>query len=241
MTTKPPQKEATFNHALIVEDEPALAEALRISVEKMGIVQVEIVSTLERARETIQKKSALIDLILLDRRLPDGDGLELCRWLRAENVISSILVLTASGDTMSRVEGLDAGADDYLPKPFSWEELTARVRALFRRHTRQLAALNDSAAETLWQRDNDRLSIFGPNGWKTLTPLEFRLATRLMDHPNKLVKREDLLKDVWGFKWLPQTRTVDYFLGRLRKNFEKTPSKPKHFLTVRSAGYRFEP
>ena len=140
------------------------------------------------------------------------------------------------------------GADDYLAKPFSWEELGARIVALSRRATRETAAavVTQAAPQaapqepSLWQTDPDRLRILGPQGWVELTPLEFRLAAHLITAQGAIVSREDLLKDVWGFTLLPKTRTVDHFLGRLRKHFEDNAEEPKHFLTVRGAGYRFE-
>jgi DNA-binding response OmpR family regulator len=137
--------------------------------------------------------------------------------------------------------GLNEGADDYLPKPFSWEELEARVRALSRRRTVAPIKLGRMTPPVRWEIDQNRLRIHGPHGWIELTPLEFKLATKLIEAKGTIISRDDLLKDVWGFTLLPKTRTVDHFLGRLRKHFEKNPEEPKHFLTVRGAGYRFEP
>jgi DNA-binding response OmpR family regulator len=229
----------TFTRALLVEDEPKLGEALQIALRKLGIPSVRA-TTLALARRNLATASDF-DLILLDRRLPDGEGLTLCEELRRKGYTGAILVLTASGDTDSRVQGLDAGADDYLPKPFSWNELSARIRALSRRRNGFTPPPPTPAlGPALWACDESRLSILGPKGWVVLTPLEFRLAQRLIQSQGTIVKRDDLLKEVWGFKWLPQTRTVDYFLGRLRRHFEETPSQPRHFLTVRGAGYRFE-
>jgi DNA-binding response OmpR family regulator len=153
-----------------------------------------------------------------------------------------ILMLTARGDVNDRVLGLNAGADDYLPKPFSWAELEARISALYRR--RALPDQSSPQEPIFWQIDSDRLRILRPaqggSEWVTLTPLEFKLASHLISAKGAIVTREDLLKDVWGFTLLPKTRTVDHFLGRLRKYFEENPEDPKHFLTVRGAGYRFE-
>lgn len=222
---------APFRRILLVEDELNLAIPLRIALQRLSSV-CDHATTLEDARTRIAQVSP--DLIVLDRALPDGDGLDLCAELRASEHPSLVLVLTAIGDVDARVDGLNAGADDYLAKPFSWQELEARVRALARRKP------GSAGSETAWEIDDSRLRIRGPRGWTDLTPLEFRLALRLMSADGAIVTREALLKDVWGFTLLPKTRTVDHFLGRLRKAFERDPEEPRHFLTVRGAGYRFE-
>ncbi|MGZ3688038.1 MAG: response regulator transcription factor [Bdellovibrionota bacterium] len=221
-----------FSEALLVEDEKSLQTALEIALKKLGI-HCRVASNLTQARKLFAEK--LPPFILLDRTLPDGDGLTLCRSLREEGYTGAILMLTAHGQVHERVEGLNAGADDYLPKPFSWQELEARIRTLARR-----APATPSPAPALWGIDEQRLRIQGPRGWVELTPLEFKLAARLILAGGAIVSRDDLLKDVWGFTLLPKTRTVDHFLGRMRKHFEADPENPRHFLTVRGAGYRFE-
>ena len=231
---------ALFRSALLIEDEPHLAETLKIALKKFKI-PLRHVSTLQAARSAMNQDQAAF--ILLDRALPDGDGLELCKELRDQGYAGAVLVLTAFGQTEDRVRGLNAGADDYLPKPFSWSELEARIRALSRRHSgfaREPKAAPVSKPEELWQSDSRRLRILGPRGWAALTPLEFKLVSKLITAEGAIVTRDELLKDVWGFKLLPKTRTVDHFLGRLRKHFERNPEQPDHFLTVRGAGYRFE-
>jgi DNA-binding response OmpR family regulator len=240
-----------FDSALLVEDEPRLADTLKIALRKLEI-PARHASTLASARAEILKHPA--ELVLLDRALPDGDGIALCEELRAEGYTGTILMLTASGQVDARVQGLDAGADDYLPKPFSWLELEARLRALSRRRKvlapAAVAAAQASAATAtlaepasvvpVWTLEAERLRIFGPRGWVELTPLEFKLASKLILAQGAIVTRDELLKDVWGFTLLPKTRTVDHFLGRLRKHFERNPEEPDHFLTVRGAGYRFQ-
>jgi DNA-binding response OmpR family regulator len=224
-----------FSSALLVEDEPSLITTLEVALKKIGI-PTKSVSTLADARLKIAQFTP--EFILLDRTLPDGDGLSLCESLRKENYSGTILILTASGQIEDRVQGLNRGADDYLPKPFSWEELEARIRALARRKS---AFLPGEEQSQLWMIDESQLKIFGPKGWITLTPLEFKLAACLIHEKKKIISRNDLLKDVWGFTLLPKTRTVDHFLGRLRKYFEENPEEPRHFLTIRGAGYKFEP
>lgn len=223
---------SNFNWALLVEDEVNLASALQIALKKLKI-PAKHVSTIEAARNAI--KSRAPDLLVLDRTLPDGDGLALCEELRGSGFRGAVLMLTARGQTQERIDGLRKGADDYLPKPFSWDELGARIEALSRRFT---PSEKDSTG--VWAADRGKLRIKGPSGWTTLTPLEFKLAKHLMDADGAIVSRETLLKSVWGFTLLPKTRTVDHFMGRLRKLFEENPEEPKHFVTVRGAGYRFQ-
>ena len=232
--------QALFESALLVEDERNLAQALRIALKKLGI-KAEHVVNLAGARKALAGEGGRPELVLLDRNLPDGDGLDLCRELRSTGYRGIILMLTAIGQTEERVKGLMTGADDYLPKPFSWEELSARLHALARRKTQQQEQTAAKPAEdSLWSIDASRLRILGPLGWKELTPLEFKLAKHLMDASGAIVGRDELLKRVWGFTLLPKTRTVDHFMGRLRRLFEKDAEAPTHFLTVRGAGYRFE-
>lgn len=227
-----------FQSALLVEDDVNLAVSIRIALRKLG-VPAQHVTTLGDARARL--KAGGIDFVLLDRNLPDGDGLSLCAQLRDRSFKGAILMLTAAGSVQDRVKGLTLGADDYLPKPFSWQELEARIRTLARRREGFAASTPDQkeAEIPLWLLDEGRLRVFGPKGWVTLTPLEFKLATRLICAGGDIVSRDDLLKNVWGFTLLPKTRTVDHFLGRLRKLFEASPEQPQHFLTVRGAGYRF--
>jgi two-component system catabolic regulation response regulator CreB len=171
-----------FTSALLVEDELHLADTLKIAMRKLKI-PVRHATTLESARTELRLHTA--EFILLDRALPDGDGLDLCRELRENGYAGTVLVLTASGQTEDRVRGLNAGADDYLSKPFSWEELEARIRALSRRR-HVFAPLSTSAAHSttekpLWKMDQDRLKICGNRGWVELTPLEFKLASKPLE------------------------------------------------------------
>jgi two-component system, OmpR family, alkaline phosphatase synthesis response regulator PhoP len=223
-----------FATALLVEDEPQLASSLEIALAKLQI-KTRCASSISEAKKILSK--FLPDFILLDRMLPDGDGLDICSWLRARNFTGIILVLTASGHIHDRVIGLNSGADDYLAKPFSWEELEARIGALARRGK----SPPSSGQTQLWLLDEPSLRIFGKKGWVELTPLEFKLAANLITHPGIIISRDQLLNKVWGFQLLPKTRTVDHFLGRLRKYFEQDPNLPQHFLTIRGAGYKFLP
>lgn len=226
----------SFKLALLVEDEPSLGTAIEIALKQMKL-SFKRATTVAQARDLLGAHE--FDFVLLDRTLPDGDGLQLCREMRDRKDHTPVLVLSARGEVRERVEGLNLGADDYLPKPFSWDELRARIQALFRRT--QQPEQRPRMTTGGWRLDDKRLEVASPRGTKRLTPLEFKLAARLIRAPGEIISRDVLLKDVWGFTLLPKTRTVDYFLGRLRKNFEANPEDPHHFLTIRGAGYRFEP
>ena len=224
-----------FRSALIVEDEAYLSETLGISLQKFGVENIYFASTLAQARAISLEN---MDLVLLDRMLPDGDGLDLCSEFRKKAFSGAILLLTANGLVDEKIKGLDAGADDYLAKPFSWPELAARLRAVERRLDLKVDK-TVSIGKQLWTHEEARLRVLGPNGQVTLTPLEYKLYLKLLQKEDQIVSREELLKDVWGFQWLPKTRTVDFFMGRLRKYFEPNPMEPIYFLSVRGAGYKF--
>jgi DNA-binding response OmpR family regulator len=245
-----PSSSALFQNVLLVEDESRLASTLMLALKKLNLKATHV-STLEEAREQLESDAQNpFDLVLLDRVLPDGDGLELLPLLKALDThqnTAMVLILSARGEISERVRGLEEGADDYLPKPFSLEELSARIQALGRRalklqsrteSTQQRSTQND---ESLWTKDANTLKIRGPKGWVVVTQLEFKLLERFLSHPHRVISRDELLKDVWGFQWLPKTRTVDFFMSRIRKNFEIDPEKPCHFITVRGIGYRFDP
>ena len=223
--------------ALILEDEPSLSTALKLSLKKMGFTTT-CSSTLKEAQTQFATHKGNFSLLLLDRQLPDGDSLSLCKELRRSGFKGMILMLTASGDTHARVEGLRAGADDYLPKPFSWEELEARIEALRKRLPEDA---NTRETSHLWRLNSKEQKVLTPAGWKKLTSIEFKLLAYLMENSDRRISKEELLKQVWGLKILPKTRTVDWFIGRLRRMVETDPKDPKHIINERSRGYFFQP
>jgi len=214
---------------LLVEDEEMLAGTIMISLKKLGYDCTRS-ATLKEGRE--QLKNHRYDILILDRNLPDGEG---TRLLKDPNRGSAMtLILSAKSSVAEKVEGLNFGADDYLSKPFSYSELSARLKALERRMPPVVDA-------ELWKSDESTLTVATPKGKIELTPLEFKFLTYLIARKNTIISKSRLLQEVWGFKFLPKTRTVDYVIVNLRKRIEEEPDHPKHLLTVRGAGVKFVP
>lgn len=229
---------------LVVEDEAHLAAALKLNFELDGYRVVVARSLREAGAHLVQ--SAPIDLILLDVMLPDGDGYGFCRQLRDSGQYMPVIMLTARSAAEDRVRGLDSGADDYMPKPFDLPELLARVRSALRRSGwRQTDAGADSAhailrfGDAVIHFDTHEATAFGKP--VRLTQLELDLIRYFAQHPGRVLSREELLERVWKLRNAPNTRSVDNFIVRLRKYFEREPDKPVHFVSHRGAGYRFVP
>jgi len=183
-------------------------------------------------------------LIILDVMLPGADGLSVCRALRARGDTTPVLFLTARGDPADRVRGLEAGGDDYLAKPFHLQEFLLRVRAILRRWDWYRSASATSATAVLRFGGNEvDFRAFRARAWngeaQELTEKEAMILKVLAEHAGQIVSREDLLERVWGYDVFPSTRTVDNFILRLRKRFERDQANPRHFLTVWGVGYRF--
>jgi len=178
------------------------------------------------------------DLIILDLMLPQMNGFELCRKLRKERVATPILMLTARGQEMDRVMGLDLGADDYVTKPFSISELMARVRALLRR-TQSNRALPETLRVNDVEVDFQRYEARKAGRSLALTPKESGVLRLLAARAGEVLAREELLNEVWGYEKYPTTRTVDNHIASLRLKLEKDPDRPKHLLTVHGVAYRF--
>ncbi len=226
---------------LLVEDEEHLARVIRMNLQLDGHV-VRHVATGAAARGALGDG---FDLVLLDVMLPDADGMELCRGMRGAGDFTPVLMLTALDQTPDRVAGLDAGADDYLPKPFELAEMRARVAALLRR-ARWLESsppsppkADDAArfGEAEIHFDRHEASMAGEP--VSLTALELDLLRYFVERPGRALAREQLLEDVWGVAGSNTTRTVDNFVMRLRRHFEPEPGQPRHFVSVRGVGYKF--
>lgn len=218
---------------LLVEDELILGDTLSLSLKKMGL-ECDWVKSLKEAREHLKKGA--YQLLILDRSLPDGEGTALLQHPKRETFMA--LILSSRSSVEERVQGLKLGADDYLPKPFSFKELEARVHALMRRSTR--TQLQDDGT-FLWELNEQKLTLRTEQGEIELTPLEFKFMKYLIERKETIVSKDRLLKDVWGFSFLPKTRTVDYLITQLRKRIELESESPKHLLTIRGAGVKFMP
>ena len=219
---------------LVVDDDQALAEMLGIVLRKEGL---EVAHCADGGRAVALFREFRPDLVLLDVMLPTLSGVEVCRHLRAESGVP-IVMLTARTDTKDVVLGLEAGADDYVVKPFKPQELLARIRARLRRSDRrepsQLTVgdlLVDVAGHTV-KRDGAELP---------LTPLEFDLLVALASRPNHVFDRESLLEKVWGYRHAGDTRLVNVHVQRLRAKIEQDPENPQIVLTVRGVGYKAGP
>ncbi|MZP28988.1 response regulator [Heliobacterium undosum] len=223
---------------LVVEDDQHILELVRFNLEKEGhAVQAAVDG--EAALACLQEE--LPDLIILDLMLPRLDGLELCRRVRSRNHSSHlpILMLTAKGEEVDKVIGLEMGADDYMTKPFSPRELVARIKALLRRTTRSDARPGGPMQVGELTIDAERYEIRVGGVKQDLTPKEFELLRWLASHPGKVFTREFLLERIWGYDFFGDSRTVDVHIRHLRQKVEKDPGNPRYIETVRGVGYKF--
>jgi len=232
----------TGPHILIVDDHREIRDLVSRALGKEGFR----VSTAEDGKAMRKVLAdARIDLVVLDLMLPGEDGLSLCRSLRADNDIP-IIMLTAKGDEVDRVIGLEMGADDYLPKPFGSRELIARIRAVLRRnHSRERAAAKDKPKRFLfdrWAFDVDRRELLGPDGVAVpLSTGEFDLLLALVEHPQRTLSRDQLLDLARHRAANAFDRSVDTQVSRLRKKIERDPGEPTLIKTVWGGGYIFTP
>jgi DNA-binding response OmpR family regulator len=219
---------------LVVEDEPGIAEPLVAHLEREGF-EATAVGTVADARDAVEGVPP--DAIVLDVMLPDGDGRDLCRELRTASDVP-ILLLTARGADADRIVGLELGADDYIVKPFSAGELVARIRAILRRtgrvsvrHVLEIADLRlDLDARTLTK---------GGGTPVTLAAREFDLLALLMSRAGTVVRREDIMDEVWDPHWFGSTKTLDVHIAWLRKKLDDDPAHPRYITTIRGVGFRF--
>ena len=239
-----------MNSVLIVEDEIHLAEGLRYNLKAEGY-EVDIASSAEQAASLLLDKRKSYDVVVLDVMLPGMDGFLFASKLRERGVFVPILMLTARGEAEDVLRGFEAGADDYLPKPFDLSVLLARIHALLRRREwlrkdRSKAAGSDADTgannivalgdKTI---DFDALELRSGEQTVHLTLMEAELLRYLINHDGRIVSRSAILEDVWGLREDTDTRAIDNFIVRLRKYIEDEPSRPRHLLTVRGVGYKF--
>lgn len=223
---------------LLVEDEELIGEMVRLNLEAEGY---EVVWVKDGESVAPVMEDHRFDLLILDIMLPGIDGIQVTRDIRRREIGTPVLLLTARGDTGTKVRGLDAGADDYITKPFDMPELLARVRASIRRSqgSRQIPS-NDLLQFDTYEINFQTREAATREGRVILSEKELQLLGFFSQHPDEVVSRADILDEVWGMDVSPTERTVDNFILRLRRLFDN-PDEPRHFLTIRGRGYKFVP
>ena len=225
-----------MSHVLLVEDEPQIRRFVRLALEGQNCGVTEAATAAAGLLAAGEKQP---DLVILDLGLPDRDGLDFIRDLRAWSTLP-ILVLSARSLESDKVAALDAGADDYLSKPFGVPELLARVRALLRRgkrgeETQALVMLSGGAVQV----DLARRTVSRDGAPVHLTPIEFRLLATLIGHDDRVLTHRQLLREVWGEGHSESGHYLRIYVGRLRHKLEADPTRPRHLLTETGVGYRF--
>lgn len=222
----------------IVEDDELIRNMIRINLEKNGFEVVEFAEA-DKMYNYIRKE--YVDILILDIMLEGLSGTDLLKKLREKQINIPVLMVTAKNDIQNKINALNIGADDYLPKPFNMEELIARVKALIRRSqgkrsipSSQVIILNGYKISFLSRKCESNL------GEIVLSEKEIKLLSFFISNIGQTIKRADILEEVWGMDVSPTPRTVDNFILKFRKMFENDPSNPKHFISIRNKGYRFE-
>ncbi len=225
-----------MNTILVVEDDPAMSVALRDGFE-FEKYRVDMAADGEEGMRLASRGE--YDIIILDVMLPKKSGLDLCKELREKGNSTPVIMLTARGQEIDKIVGLNLGADDYVTKPFSFIELLARVEAVMRRAHRRHGGDHASFGDvTLDFRTYQATKCDQP---LELTPREFSMLRYFLDHPNEVISREALLNHVWGYDPSAFTRTVDTHVARLRQKIEPVPAEPRHLITIHRVGYKFVP
>ena len=218
---------------MVIDDDESVRQTLDMLLSQDGY-QVDLVEDgatgLERA--VISKPN----LVIVDLRMPGLGGMEVCKRLRAARMQMPVIVLSAASDEMDKVLLLELGADDYIVKPFGARELLARVKAALRRAVPESRSVLRFASVEV---DIDRRFVTRRGEEVKMTPAEYNLLTYFLNHPDRVLTREAILNDVWGFESAPTTRTVDAHVVKLRQKLESDSTTPRHFLTVHGVGYRF--
>jgi len=226
-----------MNKILIVEDEPNMRLGLKDNLEFEGY-QVDFAEDGETGLKNILEGD--YNLVLLDVMLPKMSGFEVCKNVRKKGNNTPIILLTAKGEEIDKVLGLELGADDYVTKPFSLRELLARIKAVLRRGEDKAQSKSKDDLKTIGRIE---VSFSSYNAFEDglsvqMSHKEFEILNFLWDHKNTTVSRDDLLNHVWGYDESPTTRTVDNFILKLRQKIEKDPNHPKIILTVHGIGYK---
>ncbi len=222
---------------LVIEDEKQIRRFVRMAVEEEGCSVTEAESVREGLLEAGSRKP---DLLILDLGLPDGNGIDLIKDLRGWSDVP-VLILSARMQENDKIDALDAGADDYLTKPFSVGELRARVRALLRRRSRSGEAASPIIEFGDVSVDLSRRVVTRHGEAVHLTPIEYRLLSTLLGHPGKVLTQRNLLREIWGPSYIEISHYLRVYVGHLRRKLEDDPTQPKHLLTETGVGYRFQP
>ncbi|MCB0289606.1 MAG: response regulator transcription factor [Calditrichaeota bacterium] len=225
---------------LIVEDEPQMRMGLRDNLEFEGYT----VDTAEDGRVGLEKiLENPYDLILLDVMMPHLSGFDVCKKAREKGIRTPVIMLTAKGEEIDKVLGLELGADDYITKPFSLRELLARIKAVLRRAGEAGNAPEASGEVTIGNLtvDFSTYDAYMDERAEPMSHKEFELLKYLWQHQGQTVSRDELLNEVWGYEEFPTTRTVDNFILKLRKRIESDPARPRFILTVHGIGYKLVP
>jgi DNA-binding response OmpR family regulator len=220
---------------LVIEDDTAIAKGL---VDALKAEHYSVLTSDDGEKGYAMAKRENVALILLDLKLPNKNGEDICRDLRKDGINTPIMMLTSKKQEMDKVLGLEIGADDYVTKPFSVRELLARIKALLRRKGEIARDIDEYAFGQIYIDFKRQEATKGKKPVK-LSSKEFEVLKYLVRHEGEVVTREMLLDDVWGYEQFPTTRTVDNYILAIRKKLEDSPSHPKHILTVHTTGYRF--
>ncbi|HWQ55483.1 MAG TPA: response regulator transcription factor [Bryobacteraceae bacterium] len=233
---RPGTTPARVQTILVIDDDEDLRDTVALMLEKEGYRVTVAAEGRTGYEQTLMLKP---DLVLVDLRLPGMSGVEVCKQLRAASVPTPIIVLSAVGDEIDKVLLLEIGADDYVVKPFGGRELIARIRAVLRRSSNESQKIMhvgeivvDLERRRVVTRDDEEIKF---------TPAEYNLLVYLLQHPDRPLTRDMILNAVWGYDFMPNTRTVDAHVLKLRQKLESDPNIPRHILTVHGVGYRFLP
>ena len=225
----------TVQTILVIDDDESLRDTIGLMLEQEGFRAVLCGDGRSGYDEALKLRP---DLLLVDLRLPQMNGMDICRQLRSMNVRTPIIILSAVGDEVDKVLLLEVGADDYVVKPFGTRELLARIRAVLRRTVPDARKVLHFGEVEI---DLERRSVRKRGEETKFTPAEYNLLLYFAQNPDRALTRDMILNSVWGYESFPNTRTVDAHVVKLRQKLEPDPNAPRHFVTVHGVGYRFLP
>ena len=220
---------------LIIEDDPAISSGIVDALKEENFQTMEVDNG-EKGYNLA--KDGNYDLIILDLRLPGKNGMDVCKDLRREGIDTPIIMVTAKKEELDQVLGLELGADDFIPKPFSLRVLLAKIKAILRRKSEIVPDIEECSFGDVYINFKSQETTKNKNAVE-LSNLEYKLLKYLCQRENTVIQRSTLLDEVWGYENYPSTRTVDNFILALRKKIEDDPAHPVHLLTVFGAGYKF--